>query len=122
MIGAGDARRDVVVDQIGHPVAVHQAVAGREIAARLPFFRADGTAHGRKIGRVVHCSPVARMKRSVMRDNTIPDFADAPSGISSDLILRSARRARLEGWHMGPWFETRCSAALLTMRKSEERR
>ena len=46
---AGHARRDVVVDQIVHAVVVDQAVARREIDARLPTLRArhglrmDGT-------------------------------------------------------------------------------
>ena len=38
VLGAGNARRDVVIDEVGHPVFVYQAVAGREFKPRLPFF------------------------------------------------------------------------------------
>ena len=40
VVAAGDARGDVVVDQIGHPVGVDQAVAGREIETGLPLLAA----------------------------------------------------------------------------------
>src|SRR5262249_42972326 len=46
------AGRDVVVDEIGHPVACYQAVARREIDAQLPFFSADTRAQGAGRGLV----------------------------------------------------------------------
>ena len=37
VLGARDARGDVVVDEVGHPVRVDQPVAGGEIDPRLPL-------------------------------------------------------------------------------------
>ena len=39
VLGAGNARRDVVVDQVGHAVGIDQPVAGREIDPGLPLLR-----------------------------------------------------------------------------------
>ncbi|MOA62412.1 hypothetical protein D3C78_1878240 [compost metagenome] len=45
MRGIGHARGHMRVDQIGHAVVRHQAVAGRQVDALLPFRRADGRLH-----------------------------------------------------------------------------
>ena len=53
--GPRHAGRDVVVDEIGHPVARHQAVARREIDAQRPFVGADALANGSR-RRLVHAA------------------------------------------------------------------
>ncbi|MNC96147.1 hypothetical protein D3C83_134380 [compost metagenome] len=54
MLRPGHARGDVVVDEIGHAVAIGQAVARREVDARLPFLGADLIADRTEAGLVVH--------------------------------------------------------------------
>ena len=54
VFAAGDARGDVVVDQIGHLEPVDQPVAGGEIDARLPLFVRDLVADRFEVGCVVH--------------------------------------------------------------------
>jgi hypothetical protein len=39
VLGAGNARGDMVVDEVGHAVLVHQPVAGGEINSGLPLLR-----------------------------------------------------------------------------------
>ena len=56
ILRARDARRDVIVDQVGHAVLVDQAIAGGEIDACLPFFRRDLCADRLEVGRVIHGS------------------------------------------------------------------
>ena len=41
VVVARDARGDVVVDEVGHPVFVDQPVAGGEVEPRLPFLASD---------------------------------------------------------------------------------
>ena len=41
MLGAGDARRHMREDQVAPAIGGHQAVAGSEVNAKLPFFGAD---------------------------------------------------------------------------------
>src|SRR6187397_1688430 len=50
----GNARRDVVVDKVGHSIDVDEAVAGREIEPRLPFLRGDLVFDRREVVRIVH--------------------------------------------------------------------
>jgi len=54
--GAGNARGNVVVDEIGHVIFVDQPVAGREREPRLPFLRRDLVLDRFEIGRIVHRS------------------------------------------------------------------
>jgi hypothetical protein len=54
ILAAGDARRDVVVDEVGHPVFVHEAIAGGEVDARLPFLGRNLAADRLEVGRIVH--------------------------------------------------------------------
>src|SRR6185503_6440490 len=54
MIGAGDARRDVIVDQVGYPVLVYEAIAGGEVDPRLPFLGRHLTADRLEVGRIIH--------------------------------------------------------------------
>ena len=54
MVGARNARRDVVVDQVGHAELVHQAVARRQLDTGLPLFGRDAVLKTRKVGAVVH--------------------------------------------------------------------
>jgi hypothetical protein len=51
---AGNARGDVVIDEIGHAVFVDQTIAGGEIDARLPFLGRDLAADRLEVGRVIH--------------------------------------------------------------------
>jgi hypothetical protein len=51
---SGDASRDVVVGEVGHPVVVDQAIAGREIHSGLPFLGADLALDGTEVGLVSH--------------------------------------------------------------------
>src|SRR3954469_11823115 len=60
---ARDVRRDVVVDQVVHPVVVHQAVARGEVYARFPLLGRDPLAHRRHLqfgeiahGRIMHAA------------------------------------------------------------------
>ena len=53
VIGPGNARRDVVVREIRHPVAVDQAVAGGQLHARSPLIRRDFVPDAAKVGAVV---------------------------------------------------------------------
>jgi hypothetical protein len=50
-MGAWNARRDVVVNHIGHAVLIHQAITGRQIDTGFPFFGADFALEVFKIGR-----------------------------------------------------------------------
>ena len=54
IVAAGNARRDVVVDEVGHPVLVDQAIAGGEVDARLPLLGRDLAADRLEVGRIVH--------------------------------------------------------------------
>jgi len=54
VLAAGDARGDVVVDEVGHSVFVDQAVAGGEIDARLPLLGRHLGADRLEVGRVIH--------------------------------------------------------------------
>ncbi len=54
---AGNARGDVIVDEVGHAELIDEAIARGQIDARLPFLGADRAADRRKIGRVGHGSP-----------------------------------------------------------------
>ena len=56
MLGPRHARSDVVVDEIGHAVAIGQPVARGEVDARLPFLGADLLADRTEAGLVVHRS------------------------------------------------------------------
>jgi hypothetical protein len=55
ILGAGNARGDVVVDQVGHAELVDQPVTGGKIDARLPFLRRNLVLERWKIRRIVHC-------------------------------------------------------------------
>src|SRR5215468_3078801 len=62
MVGrARNARGDMIVDQIGHAVAVDQAIAGGEIEPRPPFLRRDLIADRLEIGCIVHDECVDRI-------------------------------------------------------------
>ena len=54
MVRARNARRDVVVDQVGHAELIHQAVTGGQLDTGLPFFGRDAVLKARKVGAVVH--------------------------------------------------------------------
>ena len=56
MLGAGNARRDVVVDEVGHAVCVDQPVAGGEIKSRLPLLLGHAVADNSKVGGIIHGS------------------------------------------------------------------
>ena len=45
MLGAGNARRDMVVDKVGHAVGIDQPIASGEIDPSLPFLCGDFVAH-----------------------------------------------------------------------------
>src|SRR3974390_3179749 len=68
VLGAGNARRDVVIDKVGHPVFVYQAVAGSEFEPRLPFFVGYLALERGKVGGVVHgLPPLPRLSRGSYR-------------------------------------------------------
>ena len=48
IVRSGNARRDVVVDQVAHPEMRDQAIARREIHAGIPFDVRDDAADVRK--------------------------------------------------------------------------
>ncbi|KAG0923630.1 hypothetical protein G6F31_019432 [Rhizopus arrhizus] len=51
IVRAGDARGDMVVDQVAHSEVRHQPVAGGQLDAGVPFLRAHVVAsvHGRRV-------------------------------------------------------------------------
>jgi hypothetical protein len=53
---AGNAGRDVVVDEVGHFEAVDQPVTGGEVDARVPFGLADVILDAAEVGGVAHYS------------------------------------------------------------------
>ena len=57
VLGARDARGDVVVDQVGHLIAVDQPVARREFHAGLPFRIGNLAFERLEVGCVVHETP-----------------------------------------------------------------
>ncbi len=54
MVGAGNARGDVVIDQVGHGIGVDQAIAGGEIEPGLPFLLRYVVADRLEICCVIH--------------------------------------------------------------------
>ena len=51
---AGNACRNVVIDEIGHVVDIDQAITRGEFHASLPFLWRHLVLDRRKVGRVVH--------------------------------------------------------------------
>jgi hypothetical protein len=54
IVAAGNARGDVVVDEVGHPIGIDQAVARREIEPGLPFVGRYLVADALEVGRIFH--------------------------------------------------------------------
>src|SRR4051812_23752758 len=60
VLRSGNARRDVVVGEIGHPVVVDKAIAGPKVYSRLPFLGAHLAPDGTEAGLVSHeCKNIA---------------------------------------------------------------
>src|SRR4051812_25483513 len=103
VFGAGNARRDVVVDQVGHLVLIDQPVAGGELDPSLPFLRRNLVFDRLEVGIVLHDTPSPdRGEWLIRRDHTpCPQIrptrlaAGVPGMAASD-ILKKDKLARGE--------------------------
>jgi hypothetical protein len=89
-MGAWNARRDVVVNHIGHAVFIHQTVAGRKIDSGFPFLGADFTLEVFEIGRKFAAHVVLLILIIILMQEFMIVYVEYYSAMPSDKKVISA--------------------------------